>query len=316
MAEKTINKYLPHLKMRERPLALKSIPPFLTGKYNFYELLINQRPFLIIDVKDKELGPRQFKKHATILKEKIEYPQIWCLHKLHFHKVQRMIENGMNFIIEDKQVHLPSVNISITLDKQPVPSVTNRLNGLAVNMLIEEILQGTLSGKNKMELANSFSITQMTAGRAIERLLANDLCYERKEGISKYVHFHDKPTLWEYLKDKVENPVQEVVFFKQLPAELPYSGISALSERTMLADDRVPSFAINKKKFKTAYKRVYPVLEEFAEARVELWNRTPLLVENKCINPLDIYLTNKDDEDERVQIALEDLLKKHGLEKG
>lgn len=316
VAEKTIHKYLPNLRVKGKGITLKNLPAFFKGMYDFEEAYIEERLFLVIRVKDKKLGPRQFKKHSRILEDKLEYPQIWYLRELHFHKVQRMIENGMNFVIEDKQIHLPSVNVSIRPERQAVRTDEQKLNGLAVNILIRQILKGDVSGKNKLEIANLFGTTQMTAGRAIETILANDLCEESKEGVSKLVHFRKRQDLWDYLAHEVPSPVKEVIFVDKEPKGLPITRISALSKNSMLADDEIPTFAISKKLFKKKYTKTFPVLEEFAMAKLELWDRPPMLTEDNCINVLDIYLTNKDDKDERVQIELEELLKKNKLEIG
>jgi hypothetical protein len=172
---------------------------------------------------------------------------------------------------------------------------------------------GELSNKNKVELANIFNVTQMTMIRAMESLLNNDLCNENKEGVAKYISFKERKELWEYLKKHVDSPVKETVCFKHISKNLPFSGISALSKKTTLADDDVPVFAISKKAFNKKYSDNDLVLDEFSKSKVEIWNREPILQENGIINPLDIFLICNKDEDERVQIELEKLLKELGL---
>ena len=66
-AEITINKYLPLLNVKGRKLELKNLPAFFRSIYSFDELLINENPYLVINVKGKGLGPREFKKHARII---------------------------------------------------------------------------------------------------------------------------------------------------------------------------------------------------------------------------------------------------------
>ncbi|WP_408095575.1 hypothetical protein ACJVC5_11085 [Peredibacter sp. HCB2-198] len=313
IAEKTINKYLPSLKVEGKSVRLKSLPAFYQGLYDFEELDIFEQPFLVIRVKDKGLGPKDFKKHSKILKASINYPQIWYLKELHFNKVQRMIENELNFVIEDKQVHLPSLNVSIRAEVVKANPIT-QLSGMSVNMLIREILLGDLTGKSKVEIATLFKTTKMSAGRAIEPLLENELCSEIKVGVVKKIQFKDRSELWNYLKKNINSPVKEVIFIDKVPKALPLSGISALSKQTMLAEDEVFTFASDKRAFKKKFTNTEPVLEEFAKARIELWDRPTTLQENECINVIDAYLVLKDIKDERVQIELSKLLKKHKLE--
>ncbi|GEM_PF-6106222 len=313
IAEKTIKKYLPSLRVEGKTIRLKRLPALYQGFYDFEELDIFEQPFLVIKVNDKGLGPKDFKKHSKILKASLDYPQIWFLKELHFNKVQRMIENELNFVIEDKQVHLPSLNISIRPEVVKVSPIT-QLSGMSVNMLIREILLGDLTGKSKVEIATIFKTTKMSSGRAIEPLLENELCSEIKVGVVKKIQFKDRSELWNYLKKNINTPVKEIIFIDKVPKAMPLSGVSALSKHSMLADDEIFTFASDKKAFKKKITNTEPVLEEFAKACIELWDRPTTLQENECINVIDTYLVLKNIQDERVQIELSNLLKKKKLE--
>lgn len=311
-AEKTIKKFLPSLNVAGRKIPLKNLPLLFRGLYELQVLDINKRPFLLIQVKSKALGPKDFKKHSKRLKEIYDYPQIWFLKELHPHKVRRMIENELNFIVENKQVHLPAVNVSIKAETEKV-AVIKKLSGLSINLLIREILKGDLSGKSKVEIAAIFNATKMTIGRAIEPLLTHDLCSENKVGVAKHIQFKPRAELWMHLQKNTTSPVKEFVFFDYIPKGLVYSGISALSKKTMLADDSIPSFAISKKDFSKKFKNTRHVLEDDAKARIELWDRSTTLVEQSCINAVDTFLILKNTKEERVHIELETLLKKYDL---
>ncbi len=310
-----LNQYLPNLNVEQEKILLKGLPVFIKNKYKFSEIIINKMPYLLVVVKDRDFGPRELKKHMKIINNAIDLQIIWYFKELHFNKVQRMIQNGENFIIENKQVHLPIIGTS--LKKQSDKKIgSEKLNGLAENILIREILKGDVSGKNKRDIAKDFNVTEMTIGRAINRLLANDLCFEEKDNTSKLVNFYSKDELWEFLRERIGSPVKEEIYIEQKPKGLPRSGISALSKLTMLAEDDIPTYAISKKEFKKSYDKEDSVFKEFAKAKVELWNREPILTKKGVINPLDIYLIHKDDEDERVQIELEKLLNENEFEIG
>ena len=314
--EETLKKYLPNLKVEKKGLVSKNVPTFYLQIYEFEKFHISERPFLIIHVKDKALGFKDFKKHGKALQARINLPQIWYLKELHFNKIQRMIENAYDFVIEDKQIHLPSVNISIKPKSTKIGIETMKLSGMSVNMLIREILRGDLSDKNKAEIAELFETTRMTTVRAIRPLLAKGLCAEKKIGISKYVQFLERTELWAYLKENIKTPVQKFIFTDKVFNAMPCSGLSALSRRSMLVDDEMQTFAFDKRAFKKGFAEVKPVLEEFAGSKVELWDRVPILVEDNCINVIDIFLVNREKTEERVQIELTRLLKKYDLEIG
>jgi hypothetical protein len=315
-AENTIKKYLPSLKIKGQGLHLKNLPAIYRGLYDFEELDINETPFLLIKVKDKSLGPKDFKKHSKRLNESIDYLQIWFLKELHPHKIRRMIENELNFIVEDKQVHLPIINISIKAEVEKI-KMLQKLSGLSVNILIREILKLDLSGKSKVDLADLFRVSKMTMGRAIEPLLVNNLCEEKKVGVSKQIQFKPQTELWSYLQKNIRSPIKEIVFLDCIPKGLPYSAVSALAKQSMLAEDIIPSFAIDKKEFSKKFKKIQQfVFEDDAKARVEIWDRPPTLIKQENVNAVDIYLILKETTDERIKIALEEQLRKYGLEVG
>lgn len=305
-----LNQYLPRFNAKEEKILLKGLPIFIKNKYKFSKIIINKMPYLLVVVTDGTFGPRELKKHMKIINKAIDLQIIWYFKELHFNKVQRMIQNGQNFIIEDKQVHIPVIGTSLKNQNDKMPS-TEKLNGLAENVLIREILKTDVSGKNKRNIAKDFNVTEMTMGRAISRLLANNLCFEEKDNTSKVINFYPKDELWEFLKAKVESPVKVNIYVEQNPKGLPRSGISALSKLTMLAEADVPTYAVNKKEFIKNYGKKDSVFKEFAKAKIELWNREPILVKNGVINLLDVYLVHKKDKDERVQIELEKLLNEH-----
>jgi hypothetical protein len=142
------------------------------------------------------------------------------------------------------------------------------------------------------------------------------LCEEQKVGVAKKIHFKSRQVLWSFLKDEVDSPIKETIFIDKVPKVLPYSGVSALSKLSMLMDDELPIFASSKKFFNKKYSNTKEVLKDDAQAKVELWDREPILLEDGCTNVIDLYLMLKDEDDERVQIELESLLEKFDLKIG
>ncbi|MBX3032497.1 MAG: hypothetical protein KF865_01135 [Bdellovibrionaceae bacterium] len=310
--ERTLKKYLPSLEFKTRELRIKNIPPAYQGIYAFEELNMRKQPFLLIKVKDRNLGPKDFKKHGRRLKESIDHPQVWYLKELHAHKVRRMIENELNFILEDKQIHLPVLHVSLSMASEKVRTV-RKISGLGINLLIREILKGDLSGKSKVEIAGIFKSSKMTMGRAIEPLLSAGLCEENKVGVAKLIRFKPRTELWRHLQKNVHSPVKEAVFLPMAPKKLPYSGITALARQSMLAEDPIPTFAIERKEFNKKYKNAELALEDEALTKVELWDRPVTLDHDSNINVIDLYLILRDSSDDRVQTEMGKLLQKHDL---
>ena len=90
------------------------------------------------------------------------------------------------------------------------------------------------------------------------------------------------------------------------------AGISALSLRTMIAADRLPSYALTLAGFQEAVEKGACTGcrdAESATARIEVWSYEPrLLGDEQMVDPLSLYLSLRDSPDERIQQQLEQLI--------
>jgi hypothetical protein len=310
-----VKKFLPHLAGKEDQLDVNNLPLLYRGLFRFSKVTINQVPYLGINLKDSaiDFGPREFKKHGKFLEEKMGLPVIWSLKEMHPHKVERLIANGVNFIVQGKQVHLPILSISLKNEIKTLKVGGGSISPLGINILIREILKADISGLNKIELAQEFETTKMTMGRVLEPLIVNGLCEEEKIGVSKIIKFKDKNFLWDYIKKNISTPVKSIVYSKRIDKKLPLSGVSALAMKSMLAEDEVRTFVVSKKNFNKHFKVADLTVEGLGVAKLEIWDREPSLVKDGIINPVDLYLVLKNDSDERVQIELEKILKEEKL---
>jgi predicted HNH restriction endonuclease len=90
------------------------------------------------------------------------------------------------------------------------------------------------------------------------------------------------------------------------------AGFTALSEYTMISEDRVPAYATGidayqQMKHKNMIKEVsYP---EEAEAKIEVWRYQPEILSSlETVDKLSLFLSMKNETDERVQSALNELM--------
>ena len=311
-----LEKLLPNSKIKEEDITLPDLPLFLKNSYKFVTLDIDNMSFLGVEVKDSDLGPRQVKKHSQLFFNITNQEQIYHFKSLHHHKIQRMIQNRFNFIVDDKIVHLPDLALIIKNQKivENLKS-KNEVKGLTANILIYQILTGKLSSLNKAEISNIFDMTPMSITRSIKELLQYDLCEEQKVSVSKFISFKDKKVLWKFSKNNLSSPIKRTHYIKDQPIKnLPFSGISALAKLSNIQKDKFKVLASYKDGLEKEIPKEHFTTEEFSSIKLEIWNRKPLLVKKNCINPIDLYLCLKNNTDERVQLALDYHLKKHDLE--
>ena len=100
----------------------------------------------------------------------------------------------------------------------------------------------------------------------------------------------------------------------ELPKGLPafVAGTSALAKSTLLAEDAIPVFAASRRSYMHCVQPSQVSVEE-TKFRLELWDRDPALTaDDGVVDPISLYLNLRYGED-RVRIALADLLRQHNL---
>ena len=148
-----------------------------------------------------------------------------------------------------------------------------------------------------------------------DELEAGEICKIVQSGRSMVLDFKATGrTLWEQVKPQLTSPVKRtrwVQWAKPMePASL--AGMSALSLRTMIAADRLPTYALPLAVFQDSMERGACAgchNAENATARIEIWSYNPyLLGDHRMVDPLSLYLSLSNSSDERVQQQLEQLI--------
>ena len=168
------------------------------------------------------------------------------------------------------------------------------LKGKGDRVSFRELAEGPKLPKNR--------ITDVAKELEIARLAAIDKAWK-----AHALEFSiGKRELWEKALPVMASPVQSRFRTKSPSRGLARAGILALSDQTMLAPDNFGTYAIS---------RGDPRIGEMPPLRyegdvIEVWKYAParLAGESTCVDNLSLYLTLKDDPDERVRGELRTLL--------
>jgi hypothetical protein len=108
----------------------------------------------------------------------------------------------------------------------------------------------------------------------------------------------------------LKTPLRRIVGLEALPNGLPVciAGINALAQKTMLSEQPQAEYATTIKAF-NALRNGEILPKSSAPVLLQLWVYSPALFGNDTVDPLSLYLSLKKDPDERVQIALDELVK-------
>jgi hypothetical protein len=146
-----------------------------------------------------------------------------------------------------------------------------------------------------------------------DELEDSDLVTAKRSGRNRLIDFgEDKRALWQRAMPVLRTPVARTEWVVMPPAsglrDMPLAGLSALAASTLLAAPDKVCVAAAKDDWTTLGRHgIKPVpYEEMADAQVQVWRYDPtLLAEEGAVDPLSLYLSLRDDDDDRVVAALE-----------
>ena len=286
---------------------------FMLEAYHFEEVSIGGRSCLFVKPQDKLAPMSTLKKHIDILRKQIDWPVVFELEEMSSYRKTAFIEGRIPFVVPGRQLYLPFIGVVQRErgDAEPSDASVEKLIPSAQMLLFYLILENCRD-IFVSEAARRFDMTPMSISRAGIQLERAGLVRRESRGVRKYMISDDEPeALFEKALPFLINPVRKVVFIKRddMREGLFDAGLSALSKRGML---NPPAAAVyGTVQSDTAFKtRMNELIDDSGYAVLEIWKYDPTLItrENEA-DPLSLYMSLAHIKDERVEQALEDMLK-------
>jgi len=300
------------------PETASALPLFLRERYAIFSTRIFGRKFLMaLEAEDWESGsPGEYGKHAEALNQKLGQPVVLALPMLPSYARNRMVQMGIPFIVPGSQIFIPNTVIDLREHyPQPNPKRRGKLSPAAQCTVLYHLLRGPLAGMSLREIAQKVHYTPMRMTKVKDELEAADICTTVRTGRSLVLEFKaaGRP-LWEQVQPMLVSPVKKTHWVRcdRPIAPALVAGMSALSRRTMITADRLPTYALPLAKF-TDFLALGVCIgchdAEHATARIEVWSYPPeRLSDEEMVDPLSLYLSLRDSQDERIQQQLEQLI--------
>ncbi len=309
---------------------LGMLPLFLSETYNLSEAKILNHTFIIVERRNPdELSILQTEKHFKIIKDTFNNQVVLLSDNLASYNRKRLIEKRINFIVPGKQLFLPDLLIHLRETLSPRREIGKKETLLpsAQLLVLYRILNRDKNQKIESisfkQLAGIFHYTPMVITNAVDNMKFLEIC--TSEGSKeRYIRFNlDIPEMWDNLvkRNLLIDPVLKRVFIDEKPESvcLLRSNTTALPEYSDMNPSRQEFFAIDRKAFYGLQKNNKLVNPNKSEGNycIEVWKYNPLrLIEEMpndktVVDPLSLYLCLKDNPDERIQDALEQIIKKH-----
>ncbi len=213
------------------------------------------------------------------------------------------------------QVYLPFLGIILTSrfvkeEKTNIDRMTP-----AAQLVFLRLLYAQKKEYSKGELAEALNLDPVYVTRATKQLSAMGLISERRQG--KYIMIERLPDLrafYEEGKKYLKDPIKEYFYaFRSADKDkLPHSGLSALSEYSMLNPPDIINFALSKADQRIGkMKRIdEPEWQDSGEVcRIEVWNYDPAIFsEDGRVDRISLAYALARNTDPRIQNAIEEML--------
>jgi hypothetical protein len=297
---------------------LAGLQMYLAKAFDIRRLEIFGHSVLVaIVTSEAPLDLAQLAKHRELLAARLGEEVVLTLPGLKSYERRRLIQKGIPFIAPGKQMYLPMILVDLRESFSTGAQTTNEsLSWVAQVIVLRHLLSGDIECRSMADVAFLLGYSAMAVSHAMAELVAFRLCRRVQQGRSKFIRFESDPdTLWPSALPLMRSPVKKIHLVREYDPTIvrpQQAGMTALAELTTITDGPIKTLALGTKDFRSGidggHIETCPLAED-AEAVLQAWAYVPKrLSMGQAVDPLSLYLSLRDDPDERVQIAMEQLV--------
>jgi hypothetical protein len=302
----------------------EQLPMYITETFKLYNINLFNKELVFAELtNDEGMSILQIEKQLQQIHKQLNKTVVVVLETIKSYNRKRLIEKKINFIVPGKQMFLPDLMIDFRESYPRDNAIKEKLLPSAQMLIIYQLLSSDLGWKIQeysfKAIAQKFDYTPMAITKAIENIKSHrliDVIGEKE----KFIRFrYDKKALWEKIKNEnlFVTPVIKTVFVDEIPRGLTLlkSNTNALSTFSDLNPSNQVFYAIEKDDFYRLKKNndlvnPNPIEGEYA---LEIWKYKPVnfVSDMTVVDPLSLFLSMQNNNDERIELALDQMLKRY-----
>ncbi len=293
-----------------------NLPIFLRNMYEFFEVRILGVPCLAMAAIDKAgQTPATIQKHMLQVRKKWRDEIIYVQQKVTAYNRKRLILHKIPFVVPLNQMYLPFLGIDLREHFKKIRETEASFSPSTQVVVLYYLFCKDQLRLTPKTLANELGYSIMTMTRALDELDGAGLGTIAMEGRERVLRFNrDKKQVWKTALERLRSPVKKRLWVKPF-SNKPFgvkAGLSALAHYSNLAEPANPVLALEGKKWKKAKTSNDIMILDIAEpnaSELEVWSYSPALFGiNGVADRFSLYLSMREDNDERVQSALKGLM--------
>lgn len=292
----------------------EKLPLTLRAGWDFFVMEIGGCRCLLASPREK-CGFVQLKKAQKRLEQLTGLRCVLHLTQLNAYSQERMVEEGIPFVLEGRQVYLPFLGVLLRQNESREPRPCDRISFLTQRLLLTAIYNAW--DKVTVTLAADYlKVSKMSVTRCFDEMESLEIPILQKCGRTRQVTCTgDRKEWWAQIRPFLRDPVlREFRLAAEVPETMILSGETALAALSMLEDGTYPTYAVTKAQvgeYGLREMKQVPRNETPGCVIQELGYLIPYL-NGRTIDPLTLSLImEKEREDPRVDMALDRMLEEY-----
>ena len=286
------------------------LPNFIATRYRLQRVSMNGQGVIFLYPKTELEQVEVLKKQIARIQRNENLPVVLVLNELSFRQKEYLIREKIPFIVEGRQIYLPFMALYLqercNAEKKPREEMLP-----SAQMLLLHFIYGGAQELSTSQAAKDLELTPTSISRASRQLEEMGLLHIRKVGVQRILYSEDSPKmLFQKAGDTLLNPVKRTVYIPKelVGTDLLESGYSALAEYSMLNAPNVRCYAAERI---SQWKEVMTnsLQNSQVQVAVEMWRYNPRKLSTRnAVDELSLALALREDADERVEEAAEEML--------
>ena len=294
------------------------LPVYFQDSYEFQQAKLHNLPcLLMVALGEQEQTPAVIRKHVENVRDRWEGEVIYVRGNITAYNRKRLVQHKVSFLVPEKQMYFPLLGIDFREHFRRIRTEREQLSPSSQAVVIYALLDNKQHKYAPKELADRLGYSSMALTRAFDELEFAGIGTCSRHGRKRFIEFPiDKRHMWETARSFLRDPVKKRIYVNRVSSQIQnvFAGLTALSRFSMIsASDRV-TYAVSGKTWKAIKGEdgleQLPSIETSA-IELEVWHYDPVMfATDGSVDTLSLYLSLKDHKDERIQMALEEMLER------
>ena len=163
--EKTIRQ---KISINKNEKVFNKLPLVYRGRYEIYNVSMNQTTWILVKPKEK-IGLVKLRKDRLVIEKATELNCALWFETTTYYIKEKLLNEGVPFVIKDKQVYLPFLGYLLSNEKERSIKPVHMISFITQKMLLVAMYE-KWKGVTVTQAASKLGVTKMSASRAFDEM--------------------------------------------------------------------------------------------------------------------------------------------------